>query len=119
MKTKGKYCIITGERIIYHLTYQQLETIYRQIKSYKETSIKSDSKFIEDKENYKIKISQFTELQKDSQQSKTFYSIYSEDCDIQMLSYPRIKKLSDTLQTFLKTSESKQIKTSYSVLRIN
>lgn len=98
---KGKYCISTGNKLIHHLTYRQLKSMYSHILHFQEMEKLSFPETTDHHEN-EIEIQKVIYWEENQDGPVSAYCISGRDCEIQMVSYSAIKKIAETLQVFLK-----------------
>lgn len=103
----GKYCIKTGEEKLYRLDADQLKSFYTLLKDLNSSEAFSASE--EEEGDVEIEIERNITLKEDDPIPCTTYSLYSNESEIQMVSYEQIKKISDLLQAFLKQYGKEQI----------
>lgn len=101
METQKNYCIRKGKEILYALSAEQLDDIYRSIGFF----LREDNELVPVLENevsdMEMVIQKEIELSIQSNVCKVFYNIYTPEGEITYLSYEQVRQLSVLLQTFL------------------
>lgn len=100
VEAKGKYCISTGESLLYGMDFEQLEALAELVDNSHSLNTLTAGNLRE--EEAEIELQKNTTVYSDNCPPCVSYSLYSNESEIQMVSYDHFKKMSDLLQVFLK-----------------
>lgn len=100
VEAKGKYCILTGETLLYAMDLEQLEALAALLDH--PHPLNAPTADNREEEETEIELQKNTIVYSDNYPSSVSYSLYSKESEIQMVSYDHLKKMSDLLQEFLK-----------------
>lgn len=100
VEANGKYCISTGETLLYAMDFEQLEALATLLDNPHPLNTPVAGNFGEGEPE--IELQKNTIVYSDDYPPSVSYSLYSNESEIQMVSYDHLKKISDLLQAFLK-----------------
>ncbi len=99
-QTQGAFCISTGNKTIGNLSLAELKKLLLLLQQLPGRFTMADQQTDREEEE-EIVMQQDTIISEDEATPVTFYSMYSNTCEIQMATYPQIKKIVESLQTLL------------------
>ncbi len=105
-QASNTYCISTGHKTIGNLSLPELKKLLELLQQLPDQLNMTDLQTDREEEE-EIIMQQDTIVSEDETAPATFYSVYSNSCEIQMATYPQIKRMAENLQLFLKLCHEK------------